>query len=649
MYPPDWGPSEWGPIPFLPDNDVLVKRMQKQWGDLSSYRGIMSSASGQLVVPGLRAGNVYIGVQPLLGLEGDPMRLLFERDLTPHPQYAAFYKWLQHENKTDVVLHFGMHGTVEWLPGSPLGNNGLSWSDVLMGDLPNVYVYAANNPSESIIAKRRGYGTIVSHNVPPYGRAGLYKQLATLRDFIQEWREGSAPMAAADHASSNSSSAEMMGAAAQASAMGAGSAATSAASAASNGVGSDSRSSEGLGDVRSSLVAPIIENIRLAGLQVLENRLFSEGLHVLGTPPTRSQLSAYLNAYFDGSLPQDALDAVADAEGLATARARLERSFKMQQPEASTNGSSPPVDAGGGLLAQNSQELTGVLRALRGEYVLPEAGGDLLRDGVGVLPTGRNIHALDPYRMPSPAAAARGSQAAQAILDSHTAANQGTFPETVSVNLWGLDAIKTKGESVGMVLHFVGGRPVKEGTGRIARFELIPLEEMGGLPRVDVLYTEYYANTGALQKAAASARGGKAPGVSIVEAFGKEVKPRELKDVLRIEYRTKLLNPRWAEAMSAQGSGGAFEISQRMTAMVGWGATSDFRENWAWDQAAETYALDEAMAEKLRQANPQAFSNVLRRMLEASGRGMWDASPEVLNRLRALYSDMDDQLEGVKA
>jgi hypothetical protein len=60
---------------------------------------------------------VFIGVQPLLGVEGDPMRLLFERDLTPHPQYAAFYKWLQHSYGADVVLHFGMHGTVEWLPG----------------------------------------------------------------------------------------------------------------------------------------------------------------------------------------------------------------------------------------------------------------------------------------------------------------------------------------------------------------------------------------------------------------------------------------------------------------------------------------------------------------------------------------------------
>lgn len=56
---------------------------------------------------------------------------------------------------------------------------GLSWSDVLLGPLPNVYLYAANNPSESIIAKRRGYGTIVSHNVPPYGRAGVWCRLGT--------------------------------------------------------------------------------------------------------------------------------------------------------------------------------------------------------------------------------------------------------------------------------------------------------------------------------------------------------------------------------------------------------------------------------------------------------------------------------------
>lgn len=57
---------------------------------------------------------------------------------------------------------------------------------MLLGALPNVYIYAANNPSESIVAKRRGYGTIVSYNVPPYGRAGLYKELASLRELVRE-------------------------------------------------------------------------------------------------------------------------------------------------------------------------------------------------------------------------------------------------------------------------------------------------------------------------------------------------------------------------------------------------------------------------------------------------------------------------------
>lgn len=47
-YPPEWGPTEWGPIPFLPEPDVLVSSMERQWGDLAAYRGIATSASGDL-------------------------------------------------------------------------------------------------------------------------------------------------------------------------------------------------------------------------------------------------------------------------------------------------------------------------------------------------------------------------------------------------------------------------------------------------------------------------------------------------------------------------------------------------------------------------------------------------------------------------
>ncbi len=166
---------------------LQTSRIEKQWKSLTGT-GIKTYGD-EFNIGGVQLGNIWIGVQPPLGIQGDPMRLMFERDLTPHPQYAAFYKWLQNDFQADAVVHFGMHGTVEWLPGSPLGNTGYSWSDILLGDLPNLYIYAANNPSESILAKRRGYGVLISHNVPPYGRAGLYKELVSLRDLISEYRE----------------------------------------------------------------------------------------------------------------------------------------------------------------------------------------------------------------------------------------------------------------------------------------------------------------------------------------------------------------------------------------------------------------------------------------------------------------------------
>lgn len=120
------------------------------------------------------------------------------------------------------------------------------------------------------------------------------------------------------------------------------------------------------------------------------------------------------------------------------------------------------------------------------DFHIDTFGLDLLRDGPGVLPTGRNIHALDPYRMPSNSAWARGQLAATELIRQHRESNDGNFPETVAVNLWGLDAIKTRGESVAIVLALVGAKPVKEGTGRIVRFDLVPIGELGR-PRIDVL------------------------------------------------------------------------------------------------------------------------------------------------------------------
>ena len=700
---------------------LQTTRVEKQWKSLTGS-GIKTYGD-ELHVGGIQLGNVWIGVQPPLGIQGDPMRLMFERDLTPHPQYAAYYKWLQNEFSADALVHFGMHGTVEWLPGSPLGNTGYSWSDILLGDLPNLYIYAANNPSESILAKRRGYGVLISHNVPPYGRAGLYKELMSLRDLIAEYREDPQK----NYALKSAICKKII----------------------DSGLDADCPfeeakklgiefTPENIGMYSASVFDDYLVKL-YEYLQVLENRLFSSGLHVLGEAPNDEEMQSYLDAYFEESENQEEEKVIRD------------------------------------LLEQSTDELSNLLKGLNGEYIPPAPGGDLLRDGAGVLPTGRNIHALDPYRMPSPAAYERGKEVAKKIIQQHLQENN-SYPETVAVMLWGLDAIKTKGESLGILLELVGAEPVKEGTGRIVRYELKPLEEVGH-PRIDVLgnlsgifrdsfvniiellddlfqraadldepldknfirkhalelkqkgventsarlfsnpagdfgslvndqivdgnwessdelantwqsrnvfsygredkgqarpevlnqllgstsqivqeidsveygltdIQEYYGNTGGLKKAAEK-QGGKKVKASFVESFSKDTTPRDLDDLLRMEYRTKLLNPKWAEAMVNQGSGGAFEVSQRMTALIGWGGTADFTDEWVYEQAADTYALDREMADKLRKANPEAFKNIVGRMLEAHGRGFWDASDEKLQKLRQLYEVADEELEGV--
>lgn len=102
------------------------------------------------------------------------------------------------------------------------------------------------------------------------------------------------------------------------------------------------------------------------------------------------------------------------------------------------------VDLSRALNENSEHEMRGLLNGLAGKFVPAAPGGDIIRDGAAVLPTGRNIYSLDPYRIPSPVALLRGKQAADQVLDAHRKANKGQYPETVAVTLWGLDTIKTK-------------------------------------------------------------------------------------------------------------------------------------------------------------------------------------------------------------
>lgn len=166
-----------------------LSEIEAVWGPAPGR--VQSDGRGAFVL-GAEFGRVFVGVQPAFGWEGDPMRLLFERGFAPTHAFAAFYLWLRRTWAADVVLHFGMHGALEFLPGKQAGPGPSCWPDRLIGPLPNVYVYAANNPSEATLAKRRIGAVTVTHLTPPLAKAGLYKGLVELKESLNRLR-GMAP------------------------------------------------------------------------------------------------------------------------------------------------------------------------------------------------------------------------------------------------------------------------------------------------------------------------------------------------------------------------------------------------------------------------------------------------------------------------
>jgi len=163
----------------------FVDAIETEWGPAP---GAINSRDGELLIQGVTFGNVFIGIQPTFGFEDDPMRLLMAKGGAPHHGFAAFYSYLERVFKADAVVHVGTHGAMEFMPGKQVGMSGECWPDRLIGELPNIYIYSVNNPSEGTIAKRRSYAQLISYLTPPIENAGLYKGLATLKDLIESYR-----------------------------------------------------------------------------------------------------------------------------------------------------------------------------------------------------------------------------------------------------------------------------------------------------------------------------------------------------------------------------------------------------------------------------------------------------------------------------
>ena len=431
-----------------------LKEIEAQWGPAP---GKQLSNGSAIMVLGKQFGNIMIAVQPSFGYEGDPMRLLFEKGLTPTHAFSAFYRYLREDFKANAVLHFGTHGALEFMPGKQSGMSGACWPDRLIDDLPNIYLYASNNPSEGAIAKRRSGATLISYLTPPVAQAGLYKGLNDLKTSIERWR------AMEPDAGDRAEFAVLL----QAQAVELNLAATSPLWDAGK-----------LGDADSKVAMLAKQMLEL------EYTLIPHGLHVTGRAPSAAERVDMLLAMADASngvqLPRAAVQALVAGQS-------IEQSLKagaMKRDELSLSILGELQSAN--LMLAKDTEVAAMLRALDGRYIRPAPGGDILRTPA-VLPTGRNMHGFDPFRIPSSFAVIDGAKQAQLLLDRHMADGNG-LPESIAMVLWGSDNLKNEGAPIAQALALMGTLPRFDSYGRIAGATLIALEELGR-PRIDVVIT----------------------------------------------------------------------------------------------------------------------------------------------------------------
>jgi magnesium chelatase subunit H len=414
-----------------------LAEIEAQWGPAP---GRVLTNGGSIFIQGARFGNVFVGVQPGFGYEGDPMRLLFEKNFAPTHAFCAFYRYLKTEFAADAVLHFGTHGALEFMPGKQTGMSEACWPDRLIGDLPNLYLYAANNPSEGMIAKRRAAATLVSYLTPPISAAGLYKGLIELKASIERFR-----MLPPEADVERGEIAEVIKAQA----------------------GEldlptwDHEAEQGVSDL-------------LASIHEVETTLIPSGLHVVGEPMSREEridmLAASAEANADIEVTRESIEAIVDGREPRQAidEATLQTLTKTSE-----------------LLAEE-HELPALIHALDGGFIRPVVGGDLIRSPE-ILPTGRNVHGFDPFRLPSTFACLTGARQAEQLLQRHVAEGNG-LPETIAVVLWGTDNLKTEGDPIAQALTLIGAKPRFDSFGRLAGAELTSLEELGR-PRIDVVMT----------------------------------------------------------------------------------------------------------------------------------------------------------------
>jgi cobaltochelatase CobN len=430
---------------------------------------------GDLVFSGVDLGNVVIAIQPPRGYGDDPVAVYHSPNLPPAHHYLAFYRWLDEVWGADAIVHLGKHGTLEWLPGKPLALTAGCWPDAALGDVPFFYPFVVNDPGEGSQAKRRAHAVVIDHLLPPMTRADVYDDMAKLEQLFDEYSQ----IQTLDPSKLPALRSRIW--------------ATLTEASIDRDLGLDAVPGEDDFD-------DVIVNVDgyLCGLKDAQIR---GGLHTLGDAPAGEALVDLVLAITRLAHGKVASlrASVADVLGLdlsqPTSLDAIEAECRRLVQGAADRGWRAGADDLPTLrwvcewlvpnLALATDEIDNLLAGLRGRYVPAGPSGSLTRGGAHVLPTGRNFYSLDPKALPTQLSWGVGTRLADALLERHLA-EEGTYPRTVGLVLWGTALMRTQGDDVAEALALLGIRPVWETESRrVIGLEPIPLEELGR-PRIDV-------------------------------------------------------------------------------------------------------------------------------------------------------------------
>lgn len=399
----------------------FVEKVRAHWGEPEGDP--LAAASGGFVFSVLRAGNLWLAVQPCRGKASDHKADYHNAALPPRPAYIAFYAWLRRRVGIDAIIHCGTHGTLEWLPGKAVALDEDCAPEVVLGPVPVIYPFIVNNPGEAAQAKRRIAALTIGHLTPPLTRAGSHGAAIEIEALLDEYA-----------------------------------------------------AAERLDPRRAKLLASaILDRAGETGL------LRDSGAAVDADPQVQLQrLDAFLCDVKDMRI-HDSLHVFGRSpEGVL----RTQTLSCFEQPSAS--GPGDPGPAAGDLLDQcGAAERDALLAALDGRFVAPGPGGAPSRGRLDVLPTGRNIYGTDPRAVPTRTAYEIGRRAAREVVTRH-AQDRGEWPERIVLDLWASATMRTGGDDLAQALALLGVAPTWDTTSaRVSGFEILA-PALLDFPRVDV-------------------------------------------------------------------------------------------------------------------------------------------------------------------